>query len=38
VAFRRPETSLVTADERYYRSARRAGRAMLLQDFVVPAK
>jgi predicted nucleic acid-binding protein len=38
VALRRPETSLVTADGRYYRSARRAGRVMLLQDFVVPSK
>jgi predicted nucleic acid-binding protein len=36
VALRRREASLVTADERYYRNARRAGRVMLLRDFVVP--
>jgi len=36
VALRRRGASLVTADERYYRNARRAGRVMLLQDFVVP--
>jgi predicted nucleic acid-binding protein len=36
VAFRRRGASLVTADERYYRSARHAGRVRLLQDFVVP--
>jgi predicted nucleic acid-binding protein len=36
VALRRRDASLVTADERYYRNARRAGRVMLLQDFVVP--
>jgi predicted nucleic acid-binding protein len=37
VALRRPGASLVTADERYYRNARRAGRVMLLRDFVAPA-
>jgi predicted nucleic acid-binding protein len=37
VALRRGTASLVTADERYYRNARRAGRVLLLQDFVVPA-
>ena len=36
VAIRRQGASLVTADERYYRNARRAGRIRLLQDFVVP--
>lgn len=36
VALRRPGASLVTADERYYRTARRAGRVLLLKDFVVP--
>ncbi len=36
VALRRQGASLVTADERYYRNARRAGRVMLLRDFVVP--
>ena len=36
VALRRRGASLVTADERYYRNARRAGRVLLLQDFVVP--
>jgi predicted nucleic acid-binding protein len=36
VALRRRATSLVTADERYYRHARRAGRVTLLRDFVVP--
>jgi len=36
VALRRRDASLVTADERYDRNARRAGRVMLLQDFVVP--
>jgi predicted nucleic acid-binding protein len=36
VALRRQGTSLVTADERYYRSARRAGKVKLLQEFVVP--
>jgi predicted nucleic acid-binding protein len=36
VALRRRGAALVTADERYYRNARRAGRVMLLQDFVVP--
>jgi predicted nucleic acid-binding protein len=36
VALRRRGASLVTADERYYRNARRAGRVVLLQDFVVP--
>jgi predicted nucleic acid-binding protein len=36
VALRRHGASLVTADERYYRHARRAGRVLLLQDFVVP--
>ncbi len=38
VALRRRGASLVTADERYYRNARRAGRILLLQDFVVPAR
>jgi predicted nucleic acid-binding protein len=37
VALRRRGTWLVTADERYYRNARRAGRVLLLQDFVAPA-
>jgi predicted nucleic acid-binding protein len=37
VALQREGASLVTADERYYRSARRAGRVVLLQDFGVPA-
>jgi predicted nucleic acid-binding protein len=36
VALRRRGASLVTADERYYRHARRAGKVLLLQDFVVP--
>jgi hypothetical protein len=36
VAFRRHGASLVTADERYYRNARRAGRVLLLQDFIMP--
>lgn len=36
VALRRRGASLVTADGRYYRHARRAGRVLLLQDFVVP--
>ena len=36
VALRRHGASLVTADERYYRHARRAGRVLLLQDFVAP--
>jgi predicted nucleic acid-binding protein len=35
VALRRRGASLVTADEGYYRSARRAGRVLLLQDFIV---
>jgi predicted nucleic acid-binding protein len=38
VALSRRGASLVTADERYYRTARRAGRVLLLQDFVVPAE
>jgi hypothetical protein len=33
VALRRPDASLVTGDERYYRRARRAGRVRLLRDF-----
>jgi predicted nucleic acid-binding protein len=37
VALRRRGAWLVTADERYYRKARRAGRVLLLQDFPVPA-
>ncbi len=32
VALSRPEASLVTADERYYRAATRAGRLMRLAD------
>ena len=36
VALRRRGPSLVTADERYYRNALRAGRVLLLRDFVVP--
>lgn len=36
VALHRQGASLVTADERYYRSARRAGRVVLLQDFAIP--
>ena len=36
VALRRRGASLVTADERYYRNARRAGRVLLLRDFVAP--
>jgi hypothetical protein len=38
VALHRRGTSLVTADERYYRNARHAGRVTLLQDFAVPAR
>ena len=38
VALRRRGALLVTADERYYRNARRAGRMLLLQDFVVPTR
>ena len=38
VALHRRGASLVTADERYYRNARRAGRMLLLQDFVVPTR
>jgi predicted nucleic acid-binding protein len=37
VAIGRRGASLVTADERYYRNARRAGSLLLLQDFAVPA-
>jgi predicted nucleic acid-binding protein len=37
VALLRRNASLVTADERYYRTGRRAGRVLLLQDFTVPA-
>jgi predicted nucleic acid-binding protein len=37
VALRRPRASLVTADERYYRHARQAGRMILLENFRVPA-
>ena len=33
VAMSRPDASLVTADERYYRAARRAGRLVRLADF-----
>jgi predicted nucleic acid-binding protein len=36
VALRRPDASLLTADQRYYRHAHRAGRVLLLGDFVVP--
>jgi predicted nucleic acid-binding protein len=32
VALARPDASLVTADERYYRAARRAGRLLRLAD------
>jgi predicted nucleic acid-binding protein len=38
VALRRRGTELVTADERYYRRARRSGRVVLLQDFALPAR
>ena len=33
VALARPDAALVTADERYYRAARRAGRLVRLADF-----
>lgn len=36
VALRRPGTSLVTADARYYRRARHVGGLRLLEDFVPP--
>jgi predicted nucleic acid-binding protein len=36
VALRRPDASLLTADRRYYKHGQRAGRVLLLGDFVVP--
>jgi predicted nucleic acid-binding protein len=33
VALARPDAALVTADERYYRAARRAGRLVRLADY-----
>ena len=33
VALARPDAELVTADERYYRAASRAGRLVRLADF-----